>query len=229
MAALRAILSLCGGGGHEEKQELKEKAADAPTVQTMFNSLSNRVLTAVGREPPDVEFDSSVKVLAEERMLKLVLKGSGPELARFVTSPDGSMLMWTSVELQANMPKFSGAVPLASITRVEQPTVSALGAWISAATGHMIVVYHSTPSEQIRIEVSDERLRNEWATALDVVSTKKRTRHAAAKSERGVARHAQKELEMMSKRKEAERRKADILGSMKSGGMKHTAIAMASK
>ena len=229
MAALRAILSLCGGGGQEEKQELKEKAAEAPTVQTMFSSLSNRVMTAVGREPADPEYDAAVAVLAEERLLKLVVKGRGPEMARFVTSPDGSMLMWTSLEMQNNMPKFSGAVSLAAITRVEQPAVSALGAWISAASGHMIVLYHSTPSEQIRIETSDERLRNEWASALDVVSTKKRTRHAAAKSERGVARHAQKELEMMSKRKEAERRKAEILGTMKSGGMKHTAIAMASK
>jgi hypothetical protein len=186
-------------------------------------------MTAVGREPADPEYDSSVTVLAEERLLKLVVKGRGPELARFVTSPDGSMLMWTSVELQNNMPKFSGAVSLAAITRVEQPVVSALGAWISTPTGHVIVIHHATPSEQIRIEVSDERLRNEWAGALDIVSTKKRTRHTAAKSERGVARHAQKELEMMSKRKDAERRKAEILGTMKSGGMKHTAIAMASK
>jgi hypothetical protein len=231
---IQTIFGACGGGGGEEKHELAPKApggtgADAPTPKGMFSALSDRVLTLAGREAPDPELDAARALLAEGALLKLVGERGVAEMARFATSPDGTMLTWQSIELQNNMPKFSGAIALAAVSRVERPPVSAIGSWLSREPGFLVTIHHSTPSEQVRIEASSEQLRNEWAVALDLVSTKTRAKVEGQKSERKIARHAQKEIELMGKRNAAEKRKAEILGSMKAGGMRHTAVAMAQR
>lgn len=232
-SVLTQLLGLCGGGGeeHAELNQPKEQpAAPAEKVKGVLGQISSRVRSLAGVEAPDPEFDAAVKLLAEPVLMSVVAQGGGPEMARFTTSKDGSMLTWQSLELQSNMPKFSGAVALASITRVERPPVSGMNSWLGRGSTPLIAIFYSSPSEQLRVEVSSEQQRDEYASALDRVSTKLRTKNAEHKLESKMARHAQKEVELMTKRHAAEKRKAEILQSMSSsGGMKHTAVAMASR
>lgn len=232
---LNSLLGLCGASVDEKAElqpKVKESESTRPTPWAMVDSLSSRVMSLAGREAPDPEFDSAKKLLAEPALLSVAQGGGAPaEMARFATSSDGSMLTWQSLALQSNMPKFSGAISLASITRVERPPVGGgVTSWLGRAQTPTIAIHHSSPSEQLRVEASSEVQRDEYAAALDRVSTKLRAKHAEVKSQGKLARHATKELEMMSKRQNAEKRKSEIMQSMQnSGGMKHTAMAMASR
>jgi hypothetical protein len=285
---LNTVLGACSGltgAISEEKSGLAQtEGGDAgPEPKSMFGSLTDRVRSIAGVEAPDPAFEAALKLLAEPALLSYVEKGSSPEMARFTASADGSMLTWQCLENISNMPKFSGAISLSGITRVERPPVSVISSWLSGPRSYAIVIY--TAAEQVRVEAGSEQQRNEYATALDLVATKLRTRHTADKSDRKIARHAAKEMDMMSKRHTAEKRyapsaqacykspcflssavwrlliisiscvilirgvalahhgyyyyyplcnscnrKQEILDSMNSnGGMKHTAVAMASR
>ncbi|KAJ1633280.1 hypothetical protein T492DRAFT_982640 [Pavlovales sp. CCMP2436] len=231
--ALNTILGACGGLSGaltEERFGLARAGAEAatPEPKSMFGSLADRARSLAGVEAPDPAFEAALKLLTDPVLLSFVEKGGTPEMARFVASADGSMLTWQCLELNNNMPKFSGAISLSSITRVEQPAVSVMASWLTGPRAYAIVIY--TAAEQVRIEAGSEPQRNEYATALDLASTKLRVRNTADRADRKIARHAAKEMDMMGKRHNAEKRKQEILDSMNSnGGMKHTAVAMASR
>jgi len=81
------------------------------------------------------------------------------------------------LELDNSTPKFSGAISLSSITRVEQPAVSVMASWLTGPRAYAIVIY--TAAEQVRIEAGSEPQRNDYAIALDLASTKLWVRNIA--------------------------------------------------
>lgn len=230
--SVNTVLGLCGGMGQEEQAELRPKEkTEAPAPKGMFDQLSSRVMALAGREAPDAEFEQALRLLSEPTLLSVCVQNGPAEMSRFAVSRDGAMLTWQTLELRNNLPKASGAIALASITRVERPPVGRMSSWLGRAGSHLIAIHHSTPSEEVRIEVSGEQQRDEYASALDRVSTKLRTRLTESRAQGKIARHAQKEMELMGKRQAAEKRKAEIMQSMQGsgGGMKHTAVAMATR
>lgn len=217
----------CGGYARtpaaDERNELvKEDASLQSTITSRLSDWKSKLLATAGHAPPDPDYDAALELLREGTMLQV-----NGEMVQVKASADGSMLTWQSLELINNMPKVSGALPLSKIGQVDRQQASAMGAWLGGPRGPALVLHHAQSGEQVRMEAANEPTRNAWADAVERVSAKQLAEQEKTSAERGIARTAAKELELRSRRQDAERRKQAIIDSMRGGGgMKHTAVAM---
>lgn len=226
-----ALGGCCGLGPTDEKEREKDELVRDPEQSAptrVLSAVTSKLRTITGTERNEA-LEAAKGLLAEGAVLKLLRSGGG-DMVRVVASADGSMLTYQALELENNLPKHSGAIALSEVHRVESLASSTVGAWLGGAQGPTLVIHHSSPTEQLRLEAATERMRDDWVDALDRVRLKASEVHTAAKTERKLTRHAAKELELMSKQRAAEKRKAEIMKSMPGGGgMKHAAAAMISR
>ena len=78
------------------------------------------------------------------------------------------------------------------------------------------------PTETVRALPIWRRVKTEWMEATEEL----RHKEVEAKTGRKMAYQAKRKFGLEEKRREAERRKAEVLKTCATGGMKHTANAM---
>ena len=87
----------------------------------------------------------------------------------------------------------------------------------------------SADGQELSIVAESAQQRGEWVSALRVVSEKAATSRAELSMTSKLTYDARRRMEIENKRRDAERRKAEIMKNGGMVGMKHTARAMASR
>ena len=97
---------------------------------------------------------------------------------------------------------------------------------MSANPGEFTV---SADGQELTVVAESAQQRGEWVSALRVVSEKAATSRAELSMTSKLTYDARRRMEIENKRRDAERRKAEIMKNGGMVGMKHTARAMASR
>jgi hypothetical protein len=172
------------------------------------------------------------------------------ELVTLVLTADHALLTWKTVRLAQSMPVASGAVAMSSVS-VE----AAARGWFSAPLETALVVVADgqarsatrshlprratpvtssrvrlitpaalSPSQTLSLTAESVAQKEAWTTALAAVAA----RASDDRHTRKLGHSTRREYEMQAKKREAERRKAEVMVGCTSG-MRHTARAMASR
>ena len=130
-------------------------------------------------------------------------------------SSDGAMLTWSGAG-------GSGVMALSAVREVK--VVQASGFF--RTSGPVPCQWKLVADDQaVSFEASSEEQKDHWmGTLVECVAEQ-----AEAKSGRKLAYQAKRQIGLEQKRREAERRKAEVLKTMPGSGMKHTAAAMMSR
>ena len=138
-------------------------------------------------------------------------------------SSDKTLLTWRSLRRLHGQPVVSGALALSTINSVE---AAKDGYFVSANPGEFTV---SADGQELTVVAESAQQRGEWVSALRVVSEKAATSRAELSMTSKLTYDARRRMEIENKRRDAERRKAEIMKNGGMVGMKHTARAMASR
>ena len=138
-------------------------------------------------------------------------------------SSDKTLLTWRSLRRLHGQPVVSGALALSTINSVE---AAKDGYFVSANPGEFSV---SADGQELTVVAESAQQRGEWVSALRVVSEKAATSRAELSMTSKLTYDARRRMEIENKRRDAERRKAEIMKNGGMVGMKHTARAMASR
>mmetsp|Transcript_33007 Transcript_33007/g.78061 ORF Transcript_33007/g.78061 Transcript_33007/m.78061 type:complete len:247 (-) Transcript_33007:244-984(-) len=139
------------------------------------------------------------------------------ELVTLVLTADHGLLTWKTVRLAQSMPVASGAVAMSSVS-VE----AAARGWFSAPLETALLVV--ADGQTLSLTAESVAQKEAWAKALAAVAA----RASEDRHTRKLGHSTRREYEMQAKKREAERRKAEVMGGCTSG-MRHTARAMASR
>ena len=158
-----------------------------------------------------------LKAGASMKLLSKAVPAGTP--VKLTLSADGALLAWQSVELVNGMPKESGVLALSAIQEIS--AVLQTGIFRSGAPlpGQWQLV---TTDQTVKFEADCEQDKDEWMSTLEEL----RHREAEAKAERKLGYTTRRKMGIEERRREAEKRKAEVLKSCGAGGMKHTAAAM---
>ena len=179
------------------------------------------------------------------------------ELVTLVLTADHALLTWKTVRLAQSMPVASGAVAMSSVSveaaargwfsaPLETALVMVADGQARAATrshfprcvtpatsSHLLLPCHAcryltpaalSPSQTLSLTAESVAQKEAWAKALAAVAA----RASDDRHTRKLGHSTRREFEMQAKKREAERRKAEVMGGCTSG-MRHTARAMASR
>jgi len=140
---------------------------------------------------------------------------------RLSLSSDGAMVTWQAVRGEGGGGNESGVIALAMIREIKPVLAGGLGALLGARPvplQWMIVA----DEETVKFESDSETTKQTWMSSLAELSKLQ----ADAKVERKMGYMATRRMGLEERRREAERRKAEVMRSCASVGMKHTAQAM---
>jgi len=147
----------------------------------------------------------------------LLTRGGGRTSVRVQLSPDGAMLTWQAHAAGGE----SGVMALAMVREVKPVMQGGLASWLSAAPVPLqwqVVA----DDETAKFEADSETQKETWMSTVEELSK----RQAEAKTDRKMGYAAQRRMGLEERRREAERRKADVMKNCGCAGMKHTAAAM---
>jgi len=165
----------------------------------------------------DQERKQKVAVLQEGAVMALVGARSRSTVSLKLSS-DGSMLMWQSLRQEANMPSESGVMSLSTIREVKPVLQSGLLRSGLPVPLQWVLI---SDEEDVKFEAESETVKEMWMNTL-LECTK---RQADAKAERKIGYQTKRRMGLEERRRDAERRKAELMKGC-AGGMKHTAAAM---
>ncbi|KAL1527638.1 hypothetical protein AB1Y20_009024 [Prymnesium parvum] len=145
--------------------------------------------------------------------MRLLPSGRGePSSVRVALSNDATMVTWQSATE-------SGVLALSAVREVKP--VLATGLFRSG--GPVPCQWMMVADDQtVQLEAASEAEKAEWIESIDVL----RKKEGEAKSGRKMAYQAKRRIGLEERKREAERRKAEVLKTCSAGGMRHTATAM---
>ena len=153
-----------------------------------------------------------VETLKGGATMKLLPDGRGePTSVRVALSSDGAMVTWNGVGK-------SGVMALSAVREVKPVLASGFFRAGDPIPGQWMLV---ADDQSVRFEASDEE-KAFWMSTIEELAQEQ----VQAKTGRKVAATARRKMGIEERRREAERRKAEVLKTCASGGMKHTAAAM---
>jgi hypothetical protein len=158
-----------------------------------------------------------VAILKAGATMRLVPDGRGqsPKEVRLALAADGSMLTWSGQGI-------SGVMALSAVRDVK--TVVQTG--IFSRGGDVPMQWMCVADDQsVRFEASSEEEKLLWMEVVEKCASEQ----SEAKSGRKLAHQAKRQMGLEARKREAERRKAEVMKTCSSGGMKHTAAAMMSR
>ena len=245
-------LALVGAGQSPDPDTESPAPSAAAAAWSGFQKIQASVTSTVLGAPDELE--PSWQLLCKGATMRLD-GPTGPdqnastalrnELVTLVLTADHGLLTWKTVRLAQSMPVASGAVAMSSVS-VE----AAARGWFSApletallvvADGqarsatrppplsprhacHLITPAALSPSQTLSLTAESVAQKEAWAKALAAVAA----RASEDRHTRKLGHSTRREYEMQAKKREAERRKAEVMGGCTSG-MRHTARAMASR
>ena len=211
--ALVKLLCPCLTPATEEREGLVADGESSPAQSpALFGRL--RAMVAGGPDPLAPHWD----VLGGGATLNL-----NDEPCEMNLSSDKTLLTWRSLRRLHGQPVVSGALALSTINSVE---AAKDGYFVSANPGEFTV---SADGQELTVVAESAQQRGEWVSALRVVSEKAATSRAELSMTSKLTYDARRRMEIENKRRDAERRKAEIMKNGGMVGMKHTARAMASR
>ena len=145
--------------------------------------------------------------------MALLPSGRGePTSVRLALSQDGAMVTWQSGTE-------SGVLALSAVREVK----AVLAAGFLKSGGPVPCQWQMISDDQtIKLEANSEAEKTEWMEAIELL----RKKEGEAKSGRKVAYQAKRRIGLEERKRDAERRKAEVLKTCSAGGMRHTANAM---
>lgn len=155
-----------------------------------------------------------VNVLKAGAQMRLLpdARGESPKDVRVALSSDGAMLTWSGAGE-------SGVMALSAVRDVKPVMQSGL----FRAGGPVPCQWMLVADDQTaRFEAASDEVKEQWMSTLHECVAEQ----LEAKSGRKMAYQAKRRIGLEEKRRDAERRKAEVMKTCGSGGMKHTAAAM---
>ena len=158
-----------------------------------------------------------LKAGASMKLLSKAVPAGTP--VKLTLSADGALLTWQSVELVNGMPKESGVLALSAVREI----APVLQTGFLRSGGPVPRQWQLVADDQTaKFEAETEEDKEQWMSTLEEL----RHREAEAKAERKLGYTTRRKMGIEERRREAEKRKAEVLKSCGAGGMKHTAAAM---
>jgi len=154
-------------------------------------------------------------VLQQGATMKL-LSGKSSMPVHVQLSADGSMVIW---QAQRGEGSESGVLALSMIREVK---VVVQGGILRSTAPVPLQWMMESDEETVKMEAESERQKETWISTLTELCKKQ----AEAKAERKIGYATSRRLGLEERRREAERRKAEVMKTCGAGGMKHTAAAM---
>ena len=190
---------------------------EAPAPATLADKAKGWLATAAAplqklreHQAKEAAKAEKVGVLKAGATMKLLpdAKGEIPKDVRVSLSQDGAMLTWSGAG-------GSGVMALSAVRDVKP----VLAQGIFRAGGPVPCQWMCVADDQaVRFEASSDEVKTEWmSTLVECVA-----QQMEAKSGRKLAYQAKRQIGLEQKRREAERRKAEVLKTCSGGGMKHT-------
>ena len=145
--------------------------------------------------------------------------GSSAVAVRVALSQDSDMLTWQSV---GGASPQSGVLALSAVREVKPVLESKLfnlSGTIKPKKGQWELV---SDDQVVRFEAADDEVKDDWLKSIEELAR----RQGEAKVGRKLAYTAKRKLGLDERKRDAEKRKAEIMKSCGMGGMKHTAAAM---
>ena len=141
---------------------------------------------------------------------------------KLTLSADGALLTWSTIEMINSMPKESGVLALSAVREIA-PVVQT---GFLRSGGPVPRQWQLVADDQtIKLEADSEEDKDQWMSTLEEL----RHHEAEAKADRKIGYQTRRKMGIEERRREAEKRKAEVLKTCGSGGMKHTAAAMMSR
>ena len=195
------------------------KDGDAEGGQTLADRAKGWLSMAVSpitklKEDHDKASERAVRAetLKGGATMKLLPDGRGePTSIRVALSSDGSMITWNGAGK-------SGVMALSAVREVKPVLASGFFRSGDPIPGQWMLV---ADDQSVRFETSDEE-KTFWMSTIEDLAQEQ----LQAKTGRKVAATARRKMGIEERRRDAERRKAEVLKTCSSGGMKHTACAM---
>lgn len=206
-----------GGKGYTQAQTSEQEAPpEKQTVRTKMTSVWNKML---GKSKEQQELQEML-VLLEEGTIMKYLPPKGKAVAVQLEVQDDTMLTYKSLQLENNLPVASGAMALSEIEAVEDMPKS----WFAGADRALMFLIRSG-TQEVKLQADSDDHKQQWMTSIQRVSKWKQGAHAEQKADRSLAYRAKRELQLQTRKMEADRRKNELM-KKGAGGMKHTAMAM---
>ena len=196
--------------------------ASSSSASSWLSKLQTSVTTTVCGAPDELE--PSWQLLIKGATMRLD-GPTGPDLkasaalrsepVALALTADHALLTWKTCRTTQSMPVASGAVAMSSLA-VEEPARG----WFSAPAETALVLV--ADGQTLTLTAESVEQKRAWADALGKVAV----RASDDRHSRKLGHATRREFEMQAKRREAERRKAEVMSGCTSG-MRHTARAMA--
>ena len=204
----------------------QEEPAEAPSAASRARGWLGAAMAPVTafkeRRAANAELRDRAEVLKMGAAMTLIQSRASVPV-RVSLSPDGAMLMWSSsASHQAGMATESGAMALAIVREVKPVPVGGIGGMFRQGATVPLQFMVVADDETVKFEAESETEKERWITSLVDLSKQQ----VDAKSERKLGHQTRRRMELDDRRREAERRKAEIMKTCGGGGMKHTAAAM---
>mmetsp|Transcript_33768 Transcript_33768/g.72051 ORF Transcript_33768/g.72051 Transcript_33768/m.72051 type:complete len:247 (-) Transcript_33768:384-1124(-) len=216
-------LQPCRNGSDGEFSGDEGGQADA-SLSARANSWLSAALTPISafqaRRAADQARQERAIALKAGSEMKLISAREATRV-RLSLSSDGAMVTWQAVRGEGGGGNESGVIALAMIREIKPVLAGGLGALLGARPvplQWMIVA----DEETVKFESDSETTKQTWMSSLAELSKLQ----ADAKVERKMGYMATRRMGLEERRREAERRKAEVMRSCASVGMKHTAQAM---
>ena len=161
-----------------------------------------------------VERESVLKAGTTMKLLPDSRSGS-PQDVRVTLASDNSMLTWSGAGV-------SGVMALSAVRDIKCVLASGFFSKGAPIPGQWMLV---ADDQTVRFEASSDDERQHWMETLDELCKEQ----LEAKSGRKLAAQAKRRMGLEERKREAEKRKNEILKTCSGGGMKFTAQAMMSR
>jgi hypothetical protein len=203
------------GSGSDEEAPAPTTLADK--AKGWFEMAAKPLATYRESQAKAAERAERVDVLKRGAGMKLLpdSRGQAPKDVRVALAADGSMLTWSGTSE-------SGVMALSAVRDIKAVTQTGIFSRGGDVPCQWMLV---SDDQTVRFEAASEADKLEWMQILEEC----RVEQCEAKSGRKLASQAKRRMGLEEKRRDAERRKAEVMKTCSSGGMKHTAAAMMSR
>jgi len=200
----------------DSNEENGEPQSVAARAKGWLSQIAAPITSMKEQYDKDREREARLEELKSGATMLLLPDGRGSNVSvKLCVSSDGSMVTWTGTGL-------SGVMSLSAIREVKPVMQSSFFSKAAPVPSQWMLI---ADDQTVRFEATNEEVKQQWMSTLEECAASA----SEEKKGRKMAAQARRKLGLEEKRRENERRKAEVMKTCGSGGMKHTAAAMMSR
>uniref|UniRef100_A0A7S4M1K3 PH domain-containing protein n=1 Tax=Prymnesium polylepis TaxID=72548 RepID=A0A7S4M1K3_9EUKA len=202
-----------GGSNSDDDSSEQQPETIADKAKSWLSMATAPIATMQAQRAESAAHQQRAERLKAGAQMQLLPSGRGEVCpVRVALSNDVAMVTWQGGTE-------SGVLALSAVREVKPILASGL----FKAGGPVPCQWMMVADDQtVRLEAESEAVKEEWMQAIEVL----RNKEGEAKTGRKMAYQAKRRIGMEERKREAERRKAEVLKTCSAGGMRHTANAM---